>query len=167
VAASLVAFLLGAAVYAQTSTDPTSSDMSQPAATASMLTIDGKVVTTSASSLVIETDAGKRLTFNIDSATAQPASLAAGDRVTVRYSAVSGTNHAENVALAAAAPITTAETAPPPAPPADTSAPATTATTSTRTTALPKTASPLPLVLLVGTLAALVAFGVHLSRERV
>lgn len=160
--AVLVGGLVAAALGAQTtpSVTPDSSNLATTApsstASASLQTVDGKVISTSASSMVVETDAGKRLTFNIDTATAQPASLAAGDRVTVRFSELAGASHADTVTLTAAppSPATTPATTPP----------------ATETTAqsnpLPRTASRLPLILLVGTLAALVAFGIQLSRER-
>ena len=169
--AACVIGLTAGALFADTTT-PTSE---KPASTASasLQSMDGKVVSTSASALVILTDAGTRQTFNLDAATAEPASLAAGDRVTVRYSTLTGGgNHADAVTLAAApstAPApstltttqttttTSASSAPAAEPlPADATAPS---------TALPRTASSLPLILLVGTLAALIAFGVHLSRR--
>lgn len=140
-------------------------------ASASLQSVDGKVVSTSASSLVIQTDAGNRLTFNLDSTTAEPASLAAGDRVSVRYSTpAGGGNHADAVTLAAAPPSATADTSTrttTATTTAATPAPESSATTATPASGLPKTASRLPLILLVGTLAALVAYGIHLSRERI
>ena len=162
------ACLLGGAIalHAET-TPPATNAASTSTATASLKSADGKVISTSASSLVIETDGGDRLTFNLDAATAEPASLAAGDRVTVRYSqlAASG-NHADSVTLAAAPPSTamaqSTMPSPTPAPPAAETA----AAAPEPSSGLPRTASRLPLILLVGTLAALVAYGVHLSRER-
>lgn len=168
--ASMAVMLAGAAL-AQAATTPSADPMGtspeKSVGTASLQSVDGKVISSSASSLVVETDAGKRLTFDVDSASAQPASLAAGDRVTVRYRSTAGIQHADDVTLAAAAPIaataSTSSTSPPASATESTAAaPSTTADAA----GLPRTASPLPLILLVGTLAALVAFGVHLSRER-
>src|SRR5436190_6375381 len=166
-AAGVIGVLMAGALFADTPT-PATENAPASTASASLQSIDGKVVSTSASSLVILTDAGTRETFNLDSATAEPAALAAGDRVTVRYSTLTGGgNHADAVTLAAAAPPTaiatttqtaTRESAPTPAEPLPTDA-------TEPSTNLPRTASPLPLMLLVGTLAALVAFGVHLSRQ--
>ena len=164
----MAACLLGSAIAVRAETTPPATGAaSTSTATASLKSADGKVISTSASSLVILTDAGNRLTFNLDAATAEPASLAAGDRVTVRYSelAASG-NHADSVTLAAAPPsAAVAETTLPSATTPPTAEAATTAAPEASPD-LPRTASRLPLILLVGTLAALVAYGVHLSRER-
>jgi hypothetical protein len=163
---TLSACVLGGAIALIAETPTAANPAPTSTASAALKSADGKVISTSASSLVIETDAGNRLTFNLDATTAEPASLAAGDRVTVRYSElVASGNHADSVTLAAAPPSAVAEAtlpSPAPAPAADAAVPA----APTSTSDLPRTASRLPLILLVGTLAALVAYGVHLSRER-
>ncbi len=157
-AACIVGGLLAGALRAEITPPANADNATASTASASLQSVDGKVLSTSATRLVIATDAGNRLTFDLDAATATPASLAAGDRVSVRYSALAGANHADAVTLAAAAPSATAAT--------NSSAVEPSAATAATPGDLPRTASSLPLVLLVGTLAALVAYGVHLSRER-
>ena len=119
----------------------------EPAATQ---TITGKVVSSSSTSLVIETDTGTRQTFAVDAQSALPAELTPGTRISVDYhSLADGTFHAaRGTSLGATAsstsqPTTEArpvETTPPmqtaapmdtaPAP-ADTTPPATSASTDT------------------------------------
>lgn len=48
-------------------------------------TVSGRVISSSAFELVIQTDAGTRLNLVLDSATSKPAVLTAGDQVTVVY----------------------------------------------------------------------------------
>jgi hypothetical protein len=67
-------------------------------------TVSGKVISSSSVSLVIETDAGTRQTFAVDSASNVPANLSAGSRVTVNYHTVEGGFHAATVTADTAAP---------------------------------------------------------------
>jgi hypothetical protein len=71
------------AIFAQTNTPPT--DMNQNADTNGTTSVTGKVVSTSGSTLVIDTDSGNRMTFDT-SGTAVPASASVGTRVQVAYS---------------------------------------------------------------------------------
>jgi hypothetical protein len=67
-------------------------------------TVSGKVISSSAASLVIETDAGTRQTFVVDSASSVPSNLSAGTRVTVNFHSVDGGFHAATVSLGDAPP---------------------------------------------------------------
>lgn len=145
-------------------------------------TVSGKVISSSSSSLVIETDTGTRQTFVVDAQSNLPSGLTPGSRISVDYhSLAGGTFHAArattlSAATAPAQPMTEARPVEP-ATPRDTRMPVdttttrdtTTSTTTTDTTLgtttdtperttrrMPATASPLPLIGLVG-LASLAA----------
>jgi len=136
-----------------------------PAATTQTLT--GTVVSSSSSSLVIDTDTGTRQTFMVDAQSTLPTGLAPGTRISVDYHTLSGGQFhaARATTLGAAAPTQpTTEarpmdtTAPPdtttsssmPSTDASTGAAPATTTKTTRTRKMPATASPLPLVALIG-----------------
>jgi hypothetical protein len=168
-----IAVLLVATGVAAQTTDP--------AMTAQ--TVSGKVISSTSSSLVIETDTGTRQTFVVDAQSTLPAGLTPGTRISVDYHTLAGgTFHAARATSLGAAPAqpttearpvepapldTTTPAAPPdttPAPvtpPDTTPAPAAPMSTTTDTPestprSMPATASPLPLVGLVG-LASLAA----------
>jgi hypothetical protein len=133
-----------------------------PAATTQ--TITGTVVSSSSSSLVIDTDTGTRQTFMVDAQSTLPTGLAPGTRISVDYhSLAGGTFHAARATtLGAAAPIQpTTEARPmdtttPPDTTTSSSMPSTDSSTGaapatrTKTRKMPATASPLPLVALIG-----------------
>jgi len=67
--------------------------------------VSGEVISTGNTSFVIKTDAGALLTFVIDTATAMPAGIEAGNRVAVRYRPLDPErSEAVNVALLEASP---------------------------------------------------------------
>jgi len=94
--------------------------------------ISGTVVSSTDTTLVIRTDSGEEMTFNVDSATIRPTSMAVGSRIDVEYHAADGANHAAQVRLVGSATTTAANS----------------------NEKLPQTASPLVTIGLVG-LAAL------------
>jgi hypothetical protein len=71
--------------------------------------VSGRVVSSSSNQLVIQTDDGRQMTFNVDSQSTGATGLTEGSRVTVRYHEMSGgTFHAANVMSAGATTGTTA-----------------------------------------------------------
>ena len=131
-------------------------------------TASGKVISSTPTAIVIEDATGTRTTYIIDSASTVPSGLAAGSRVDIEFHPLEGGKfHTSRVTLLPADTATTstapAQTVTQPAPtqaaPAetpmtetpmtDTTAPATTADTGS-TGRMPATASPLPLVGLIG-----------------
>jgi hypothetical protein len=138
-------------------------------------TISGKVISSSSTSLVIETDTGTRQTFVVDAQSNLPSALTPGSRISVDYHTLSGgTYHAARATTLSAAaapaqpttearpvePTTTPDTTPAPVdttPDTSSTMGTTTDTDTSKTTRrMPATASPLPLVGLVG-LASLAA----------
>lgn len=58
----------------------------------SQISVSGEVVSTTSTELVIDTDAGERMTFALDPETSDVSTFTVGERVTVRYrSSSSGT----------------------------------------------------------------------------
>lgn len=131
---------------------------------AQVSTVEGTVVSSTGGSLVIDTSTGQR-TFMVDAQSSLPANLAVGSRVKVEYHTLANDKfHAFKVTTLEAAPTTTETTTTRPIEPAPTTTrtepmPQTTTTTTTdddddeRTRRLPATASPLPLLALMGGLA--------------
>jgi hypothetical protein len=99
--------------------------------------VTGTVVSSTTDSLVIKLDDGTERTFKVDSASNLPASLASGQRVTVRFHAMSGGDHAARVTLAGGTN-----------PPDSAMSPGTADTSSSGR--LPATAGPVPALLLAG-----------------
>jgi hypothetical protein len=167
----IAVFALATGIAAQT-TDPAMTTQ----------TVSGKVISSSSSSLVIETDTGSRQTFVVDAQSTLPSGLTPGSRISVDYHTLAnGTFHAArgtsvSAAAAPAQPTTEARPVEPAPAMPTTTTPDTTptapvdSTTDTGTTLgttttdmpekttrrMPATASPLPLVGLVG-LASLAA----------
>ena len=141
---------------------------------AQVSTVEGTVVSSGGGTLVIDTSTGQQ-TFMTDAQSSLPMNLAVGDRIKVEFHTLANNKlHAFKVTtLTAAAPMAEAPKAPertePPAtattptepmPPAQTEPPATTTTPIEPAPAqpaeggqLPATASPLPLLALVGGLS--------------
>src|SRR5919109_5327758 len=70
--------------------------------------VSGKVVSSSSNQLVIQTDDGRQMTFNVDAQSTGATGLSEGSRVTVRYHEMSGgTFHAADVTSAGATGTTT------------------------------------------------------------
>ncbi len=153
---------------ATTSTAPSSMATSADSS-ATALTVNGKVISSSPTSLVVQTDAGTRLTLVVDSVSTQPPVLAMGDHVTLRYTAVGGAYHADSVVLLPN-PVASNTMATPPV--ADTTysndanSASSTSAAAPRSTKLPKTASHLPLVLVMGAITAALGYGIHLTRSQ-
>lgn len=60
------------------------------AADATDVTVSGNVVSSSTTALVIDSDAGQRMTFELDPEALPAASFRVGERVTVKYHSLSG-----------------------------------------------------------------------------
>lgn len=100
-------------------------------------TLTGTVVSSSTDSLVIKLDDGMQRTFKVDTTSSLPASLASGQRVSVRYHAMSGGDHAAQVTVVGGTN-----------PPASDMSPSSADTAGSG--ALPATAGPVPALLLAG-----------------
>jgi hypothetical protein len=89
------AFMLAIAgvVAAQTAdkTEPAPAPATTALATStSEVSVSGEVVSSTATELVIKTDAGEPMTFALDPETSPKANFSAGERVTVQYHSLSG-----------------------------------------------------------------------------
>ncbi len=155
----------------------------------STLSVSGKVISWSSSSLVLQTDKDIRMTFALDAQTTKPASdPKPGDVVTVDYHTLAnGTFHAAEVELggsmtSTSSTTTTSESGYGTEPTATTTTTTTETETETETTStaatdlddpddmsasseLPQTASPFALVGLIGLLALAGAAGLHVARR--
>ncbi len=156
--ALLVALALGVgfAVWAQDAPAPAQNqDMN-----AVSQSISGTVVSSTGNTLVIKTDAGDQMTFNLDAMSERPASLTAGSRVGIQYHTLEGGKyHAASVKLEPASGA---------APPSEMTSDETSAAdrTATEPRALPGTASPLPLYGLGGLLSFGTALGLRFRSRR-
>jgi hypothetical protein len=73
--------------------------------------VSGRVVSSSSNQLVIQTEDGRQMTFNVDAQSTGATGLTEGSRVTVRYHEMSGgTFHAANVTSGGATTTTGAST---------------------------------------------------------
>lgn len=132
------------------------------------LQVTGAVITSEANRLVVKTDNGQEMVFIITDKQVDASMFHPGDRVTASYVTLAGTGAVVTKVVAAAVPVTptvTTYTPPPaetkvtpPAPkpyvaPAPAPAPAP-VTTAAPVDVLPTTASPMPLVALLGLLGA-------------
>jgi len=120
--------------------------------------VSGTVVSSSGSSLVIKADSGARMMFQVDSSSSLPVGIAAGDRVSVDYDTMSvGTYHVSMVSSATMPPgsetsgRTEVSNTDPDA-----------LTNAEGSESLPQTASPLPLIALIGGLSLGAAAGLRL-----
>lgn len=111
----------------------------------SEISVSGEVISSTSTELVIDSDAGERMTFALDPETSDVATFTAGERVTVRYqTSSSGTVHqAASIAVE---------------PPAEVEA-------ETTLDRLPATASRLPLLGLLGFLALGGAAALRVARS--
>jgi hypothetical protein len=127
------------------------------------LTATGKVLSTGNASLVIRTaEHGHAMTFMVSTTTLMPPALAAGSRVTVHYRPLGTTAQiAERVVLLGAEPVSAGPLgdgtsgSQSPAPALTSMPPTTGSSEEAPATELPRTASPLPFVGLVGLVAFL------------
>jgi len=115
------------------------------------ISVSGEVVSSTATELVIDSDAGQRMTFALDSETSPTTSFTAGERVTVQYHTLSG----GTVYQAASIVVE---------PPAEVEQPPVDEMTTPASPRLPETASGLPLIGLLGLLAAGGAVAVRAAR---
>jgi len=159
----LVAAVAGSALAQVNTTNTTDTGMG------TSINASGTVVSSSGSQLVIKTESGNRMTFVVDSASSLPVGVAAGDRVTVEYHTLAGGKYH-------AARVSTVSVDMPPSTDSDRYDTGTTTGTGTvnpdpsRTyndndrvdDTLPRTASPLPLIALIGALSAGAAVGLRL-----
>jgi hypothetical protein len=116
------------------------------------ISVSGKVVSSTATELVIETDAGQRMTFALDPAITPAKTFTAGERVAVKYHSSSGGT------VYQAASITVE-------PKTEVEPPVGSVTTSASDDRLPRTASALPLIGLLGLLAMVGAVSVRMARS--
>ncbi|HSM49885.1 MAG TPA: hypothetical protein VLA75_00635 [Thermoanaerobaculia bacterium] len=152
--AGAIMLALAGVVAAQTVAAP-----SQPAPVATTtlapattyITVAGKVVSSTSSELVIASDAGQEMTFQLDPKAVPEASFRVGERVTVKYHSLSG----GTVYQAATVVVE---------PPAQ-AAPRDYEVTTSDDPPLPQTASGLPLMALFGLLAAGGAIAVRVFRS--
>ena len=159
----LVGLVAIAVPMAGAQTDQTGS--SSPSTDMSNMT--GTVVSSSSTALVVRTDSGSQMTFVVDSSSTLPSNLSAGDRVTVDYSTMSdGQYHASTVsAMTGAGSAGSASGASSMSSTSSTSG--TSGTSAGATGSLPRTASRVPLVALIGAVALGAAIGMRfLSRAR-
>lgn len=148
---------LAAVAVAQTAEAAKPTLMTTPLATAgSEISVAGKVISSTTTELVIETDAGTRMTFALDTNTYHATAFNNGERVTVQYHSLSGGTvfHAARIGV---------ETSPIVASPmAERQVDEVASTYPSR---LPDTASRLPLIGLLGLLAAGGAVAVRVVRS--
>jgi hypothetical protein len=154
---TLSAFALAAALAAQTPAEPQATTTAAAAQTGS-----GRVISSTPTAIVIEDTAGTRRTYIVDAESSVPSGLAAGTMVEIEFHPLDGGRfHAARVTTTAAPePVTQPAptqavprtTAPPPADsmPAPAPAPMDTTTSGGTSRPMPATASPLPLVGLIG-----------------
>lgn len=121
------------------------------AESSSDISVSGKVVSSTSTELVIDTDAGKRMTFALDPATTPAATtFKAGERVTVQYHSNSG-GTVYQAASIAVQPVGVEHREP--------------QATTTKSDSLPRTASTLPWIGLLGLLAVSGAAIVRMVRS--
>lgn len=87
--AILLAFA-GAAAAQTATTQEVPAATTALADSSSEIAVSGKVVSSTSTELVIDTDAGKRMSFALDPTLDSPATFTDGERVTVRYHSESG-----------------------------------------------------------------------------
>jgi len=133
-------------------------------------TVTATIVSSTPTQIVAKTSDGRELTFTVDAQSTVPASLAAGNPVTVVYHDMGGgTLHAARVTVSAAdtmptTPTTTTgttTTAPREPMPENTTEPA----PAPKTRRMPATASPLPLIGLAGLLSLTAGLGLRAVRR--
>lgn len=140
--------VIAGAVAAQTAekTEPAAAPETTALATSdATISVSGKVVSSTATQLVIKSDDGVPLTFTLDPKTSPRATFTAGERVTVQYHSLSGGTVFQAVTIDVE--------------PADSED---MTSTSPR---LPQTASLLPLIGLLGLLSIAGAVGVRFARS--
>lgn len=122
------------------------------ASASSEISVSGKVVSSSSTELVIDSDAGQRMTFALDPDTTTPTTFTAGERVAVRYHSSSGGTVHQAASIAVE-------------PPTEVRSRPNELRTSSTSPRLPDTASGLPLIGLLGLLAVSGAVAVRVVRS--
>jgi hypothetical protein len=149
---AFVSLIAGAAAAQQQDTSkPAPVAATALANSSTEISVSGKVVSATDTELVIDTDAGKRMTFALDPTTTRATTFTAGERVTVNYHSASGGT------VFQAATITVE-------PPAEFE-PSVDETATSSSSRLPETASALPLIALLGLLATGGAVAVRIARS--
>lgn len=150
----VLACAIAGAVAAQPldTTKPAQGPGTALASSSSEISVSGKVVSSSSTELVIDNDAGERMTFALDPNTTNPTTFTVGERVAVRYqSSSSGTVHqAASIAVE---------------PPAEIQSRRDELGASSTSPRLPDTASGLPLIGLLGLLVVSGAVAVRVVRS--
>ena len=171
IAAAILVTLATAAVTVSRAQELPPALTEQPAA----LTASGIIVSTGTDSLVIKQDDGVQVAFVIDKSTALPPAMAKGDRVTVDYTTPPEGGRYKATTVAAESPAMPPDNQGQPAgsaPAAGQGPPAGTASGDTGTTPepdrdMPRTASILPLLSVVGVLALGIGLGMRrMARAR-
>lgn len=132
-------------------------------------TISGTLVSSSAESIVVKTDAGIESTFTVDAGSVLPAGMTPGDRVSVEYHMLDGGSYlASRVTSVSgsgtASPATAEGAGSDPGMPAGASGDAReegSATSPESGGELPRTAGPLPLLAVIGVMAIGAALGLR------
>jgi len=128
-----------------------------PAATAPLartnsdISVTGKVISSTSTELVMDNDAGQRMTFVLDPQTSSPTAFTVGARVTVLYHTQSGGTAYQAASISVLPPAAIA--------------PQVAEVTTPATPRLPRTASGLPLLGLLGLFAASGALAVRVARS--
>ncbi len=155
-------FTLAIASVAAAQTNPAAKPTDSGVMDTSMQ-VTGAVISSDANRLVVKTDNGQEMVFIITDKQVDASMFRAGDRVTASYTTLAGTGAVVSKVVAAPALVTTTTTTYTP-PAAETKVTTTTVVPATATPydskaeqtsdVLPATASPLPLVALLGLLGA-------------
>ena len=157
---TVAALAIATSLAAQTPAEPQTATADAMAAR----TATGRVVSSTPTAIVIEDQSGTRTTYVVDTSSTVPSGLAAGADVSIEYHELeAGRFHAGRVTTSGAPAPETAVTQPEPAramprstepmdtpATADTGAAATTTAPRSGRTRMPNTASPLPLLGLLG-----------------
>ena len=148
---ALVLATTGAVAAQQQADQPKPGTTTALADSSTQTSAAGTVVSSTSTELVIDTDAGGRMTFALDPATAPATTFTPGERVSVQYHTASGgtVHQAASIAVEPKAKVASPETEPPTA-------------DSPR---LPETASNLALIGLLGLLVAGSAVAVRVARS--
>lgn len=126
-------------------------------------TVSGTIVSTTGDQIVITTDAGQRMTFNRDVSFTMPSGLAVGNRVSVTYRGIDANDYTVNRIVMADNTVTGTTTT------TDNTTSTTTSTygtTNTYDTDLPGTASPMPLIGLLGALGLAAGTAIRALKRR-
>ena len=147
---AFVSAIAGVAAAQPLNTTEKPAETTALANSASDISVSGEVVSSISTELVVDTDAGSRMTFALDPKATPASSFTAGQRVTVKYHSASGGTVYQAASIAVE-------------PPTEVERPDDVTTSSSDR--LPDTASALPLIALLGLLAAGSAVAIRIARS--